>query len=251
MELNEEKKELYDLLDFSDNKKDMILTNLINKDIYYTSIDISDDVYKDTCIDDWCKLLPNLEGSKLLIKKLIHLPINNIDILKQRQNVYKAYDIDFSTLKDFENDALWIYSLNEEVKQNNLINVLFPSTFIINNINYFNTVLEFYHIYKIYLTPLSNLIYPFITFLAPWYYLNKILKLNISISTYIKMLFQVFKILFSFSSGNFKTNLVKIITILFYIILFLYNIYQTLEYSYMLFDVKNNYIINFLILIIF
>lgn len=238
-DISEEKKDLYDLLDFSDSKKNIILNNLINKNIFYSSIDVSDDVYKDTCIDNWVETLPLLEGSKLFIKKLIHLPTNNLELLKKRQETYKIYNIDFSTIKDYENDVLWIYSLNEEIKQNNLINVLFPSTYIINNINYFNSVLEFYHIYKIFLTPLSNIIYPFITFFAPWYYLNNVMRFNISITNYIKMLYQILKMIFSFSSGNLKTNLMKIFTISFYLILFIYNIYQTIEYSYMMFDIKN------------
>ena len=239
MDISEEKKDLYELLDFTDTKKEYILNNLINRNIYYNSIDVSDDVYKDTSIDQWCEILPNLEGSKILIKKLIHNPINDIELLKNRQLLYKYYDIDFTTLKDYENDILWIYSLNEEVKQNNLINILFPSTYIINNINYINIVLEFYHIYKIYLTPLSNIIYPLISFLAPWYYLNKVMRFNLSLQTYIKMLYEIFKMIFSFSSGDLKSNLVKIFSISFYIILFIYNIYQTIEYSYMLYDIKN------------
>jgi hypothetical protein len=239
MDISEEKKDLYELLDFTDTKKEYILNNLINRNIYYNSIDVSDDVYKDTSIDQWCELLPNLEGSKILIKKLIHNPINDIELLKNRQLLYKYYDIDFTTLKDYENDILWIYSLNEEIKQNNLINILFPSTYIINNINYINIVLEFYHIYKIYLTPLSNIIYPLISFLAPWYYLNKVMRFNLSLQTYVKMLYEIFKMIFSFSSGNLKSNLVKIFSISFYIILFVYNIYQTIEYSYMLYDIKN------------
>ena len=234
----QEKKELYELLDFTEVKKKMILTTLITNDILYDSIDISEDVYKDTSIDKWAEKLPTLSGSCLLMNKLMHSPTNNLNILKQRQESYKDYDVDFSVLQDYEDDVLWIYKLNQDIQSNNLIHALFPSTFLISYINYIEPVLEFYHIYKIYLTPINVLIYPIITFLSPLYYVRNFLKLNVSVSTYMTMLYKIMQMFFR-HSGGIKTFLIKLVTISFYAFLFFYNIYQTFEYCYMLYGVKD------------
>lgn len=233
----EEKKEIYDLLDFTDVKKKTILDKIFEKDIFHKSIDVSIDVYNDTHIDKWCETLPILEGSKMLINKLIHNPISDERLLKQRQESYYNYYPDFETLREFENDVLWVYKLDEEIKENNLFNVLYPSTFIISYINYFEPLLELYHMYKIYFVPLNVVIYPFLSLFAPWYYLNRYLKFNISISSYVSMLMTFGKLLCNFT-GNIKAVLLKIITVSSYILLFAYNAYQTLEYSYMLYEVK-------------
>jgi hypothetical protein len=235
---NDEKKELYDLLDFTDAKKHMILNNLINSQTLFEPINISNDVYKDTTVDKWCESLPSLEGSKILINNLIRCPINDTNILLKRQKCYFKENIDFEILKQYENDVLWIYKLNDEIKENNLIHVLFPSTFIISYMNYIEPILESYHIYKIYLIPLSIIIYPILSLFAPLYYLNKYLGFSISFTTYVSILLKIVKYMFTYS-GNIKTTLIKIISICTYIFLFAYNIYQTTEYSYMLYDVKN------------
>jgi len=233
----EEKQELYDLLDFTDVKKKAILDKIFEKDIFHKSIDVSKDVYNDTNIDKWVETLPELEGSKMLINKLIHNPISNEELLKQRQASYYNYYPDFETLREYENDVLWIYKLDDEIKENNLFNVLYPSTFIISYINYMEPLLELYHMYKIYFVPLNVLIYPFLSLFAPLYYLNRYLNFNISIASYVSMLMKFGKLLFNFS-GNIKAVLLKLITVTSYIVLFVYNAYQTIEYSYMLYDVK-------------
>jgi predicted ATPase len=235
----EDKAELYDLLDFNNTKRTMILENLINKQNLHTPIDISNDVYKDTGIDVCCRSLPILEGSKHLIQRLIRNPIKDKDLLIQRQqSIQDIGYIDFEVLKEYEDDALWIYKLTDEIKENNLINVLFPSSFILSYINYIEPVLEFYHIYKIYLIPLNVIIYPILSLFAPLYYLNRYLMFNISATTYISMLFKIVKMMFTYS-GDIKTTLIKIVTISMYVFLFAYNIYQTAEYSYMLYNIKS------------
>jgi hypothetical protein len=243
-EFNENKKELYDLLDFNDTNKSLILQNLIdsyNLDNAY-NIEISNDVYTDTTIDTWSKSLPVLNGSKLLANKFIHNPINNKNVLYQRQRSYshKALQdiITLDVLKDYENDVLWIYKLNDEIKTNNLIHVLFPSTFMISYINYIEPLIELYHMYKIYFIPLNIIIYPILSLFAPLYYLNTYLSFNMSFSTYLGIMMKLLKYVFSYS-GSIKSTLIKIISVSAYIFLFGYNIYQTAEYSYMLYDVKS------------
>ena len=124
-------KDFEELFEFDVSKKQIILNKIITDDIIKgDKIDISEDVYKDTCIDKWISKLPILEGSQILIEKLIRHPIKDKEILESRQNTIINYDIDIEILKEYENDILWIYKIADEINNNSSIEILFPSTFI-------------------------------------------------------------------------------------------------------------------------
>lgn len=237
MEYENEKKELLDLLEFSGKKKEIILNSLVGTDIYYQNIDVSEDVYTDTDIDRWSADITSLDGTKKLLHNIVHRPTNDVSILMKRQACYNAEECDLSTLQEYEEDVLWVYTMNDEIKKNNLIHVLFPSTFLISYINHIECVLNFYHIYKIYINPLSNLIYPIMSLFAPLYYMRRYLGLNISFAMYSSVLYKLIRTVFSYSN-NIKQFLLKIVSFGFYVFLFSYNIYQTFEYSCMLHGVR-------------
>lgn len=225
-ELVEEFRELFD---FDKAKKDVILSNIITDDIIVgEKIDISDDVYKDTGIDTWAYNIPVLDGSKLLIKKLIKNPINSAKLLISRQRSFIDYDVDIEIIKEFENDVLWIYKITEEINDNSSIEILFPSSFLFSYINYFEQLLDFYHLYKIYFIPCSSLLYPISTFMAPYYYLKNYMKLDISFIWYLNIIKELF-MTFMRPSGNLKQDIMKFVTFILYVGIYLYNIYQTYE----------------------
>jgi hypothetical protein len=235
-ELIEEFKELFS---FDKEKQNSILNRIITDNIIRgDKIDISDDVYKDTNIDKWARNLPSLEGSKILIERLVRHPINDRELLEKRQKALINYDIDIEILKEYENDILWIYKIAEEINENNSIEILFPSSFILSYINYIETLLDIYHMYKIFFIPITSILYPISTFIAPYIYLNKYLKMNISFSSYLEIIVQIIKML-CVSTGNFRTDLIKFISIFFYIGIYLYNMYQTYEVAYFLYSTKD------------
>ena len=230
--------EFRELFDFDKAKKTVILDKIITDDIITgDKIDISDDVYKDTGIHEWASKIPTLEGSKLLIKKLIKNPINDRELLIYRQNSFVDYDIDIEILKDYEDDILWIYKIAEEISDNSSIEILFPSSFIISYINYFEYLLDTYHMYKIYFIPITSILYPMTTFLAPYFYLNNYMKMNISFSSYINTIYYIFSILLK-PSGNFRQDLTKFVTLFLYVGIYLYNMYQTYEIAVFLYNTK-------------
>ena len=151
-------KNLEKLLDFDNNSKKYILDKFINNyaDKYNNQnknnyIDISDEIYKDTNIQKWCENIPMLDGSKLLLNNIIKNPINNKELLiKRQQSYFLDYDDDsFDILKEYENDILWIYKLNEEINNDNAINILFPKSIVWKLINEYECLLDSYHIYRI------------------------------------------------------------------------------------------------------
>ena len=235
-ELIEEFKELFS---FDKEKQNSILNRIITDNIVRgDKIEISDDVYKDTNIDKWARNLPSLEGSKILIERLVRHPINDRKLLEKRQKALINYDIDIEILKEYEDDILWIYKIAEEINENNSIEILFPSSFILSYINYIETLLDIYHMYKIFFIPITSILYPISTFVAPYIYLNRYLKMNISFSSYLQIIVEIIKML-CVSTGNFRTDLIKFISIFFYIGIYLYNMYQTYEVAYFLYSTKD------------
>jgi hypothetical protein len=230
--------EFRELFNFDKAKKNVILNKIITDNIITgDKIDISDDVYKDTGIHEWASKIPTLEGSKLLIKKLIKNPINDRELLIYRQKSFVDYDIDIEILKDYEDDILWIYKISDEINDNSSIEILFPSSFIISYINYFEYLLDTYHMYKIYFIPITSILYPVTTFLAPYFYLNNYMKMNISFSSYINTIYYIISVLLK-TSGNFRQDLTKFVTLFLYVGIYLYNMYQTYEIAVFLYNTK-------------
>ena len=231
--------EFRELFDFDKAKKKVILDKIITDDIITgEKIDISNDVYKDTSIDKWATKIPILEGSKILIDKLIKHPINDRELLIQRQNACVDYDIDIEILKDYEEDILWIYKISEEINDNSSIEILFPSSFIISYINYFEFLLDSYHMYKIYFIPVTSILYPVSTFFAPYFYLKNYMKLDITFSSYINTIYYIISILLR-TTGNFRQDLTKFVTLFLYVGIYLYNMYQTYEIAVFLYNTKH------------
>ena len=231
-------KDFEELFEFDASKKQIILNKIITDDIIKgDKIDISEDVYKDTCIDKWISKLPILEGSQILIEKLIRHPIKDKEILESRQNTIINYDIDIEILKVYENDILWIYKIADEINNNSSIEILFPSTFIINYINYIEQILDLYHLYKIYFIPMTSILYPLSTFVAPYLYIKNYLKMNITITSYIEIFYNIIKYLFK-TTGNFRSDITKFVSIFLYVGIYLYNMYQTYEIALFLHNTK-------------
>tara|TARA_B000000475_G_scaffold272232_1_gene272710 strand:- start:3815 stop:5491 length:1677 start_codon:yes stop_codon:yes gene_type:complete len=230
--------EFRELFDFDKAKKIVILDKIITDDIITgQKIDISNDVYKDTNIDNWVTKIPILEGSKILIDKLIKHPINDRELLIRRQNAFVDYDIDIEILKDYEEDILWIYKISEEINDNSSIEILFPSSFIISYINYFEFLLDSYHMYKIYFIPITSILYPVSTFFAPYFYLKNYMKLDITFSSYINTIYYIISVLLR-TTGNFRQDLTKFVTLFLYVGIYLYNMYQTYEIAVFLYNTK-------------
>ena len=80
-------------------------------------------------------------------------------------------------------------TLKEEFDEDLSINLLFPSTYIINNINYCSWILDFYHLYKIILLPLSSFLFPLSIIYTPFYYLNKYLQFKITFLEYLNIIY--------------------------------------------------------------
>lgn len=231
-------KELDDFLEITENNAQLLLSSILD-DIHITNkIKVSDSVYTDTKIDEWAKTKTITRGGTILINKILKNPINDITLLQERQNVnYEILNYQLEILKNTEKEILWIMTLKKEIDEDMSINLLFPSTMIINKLNYYRVFLDGFHFYKTIIMPATCLLYPLSIIFAPYYYLNKYLRLELSLSKYFEILFQFLKILLK-PSGNLQQDLTKIISCFIYIALYFYSIYQTFIVSYIIYKTR-------------
>jgi len=232
--------ELNNFLDISSSKKSVILHKLLDvqDEELKNKIDISDNVYNDIKIDDWISKLSSFEGTSIVLNNIIKNPINNKDILLQRQNAFVLLNNDvIEKIIKYENDVLWFYTLNNEIDEDNSINLLYPDMYFTDILNYNRIFLDLYHNYKIFIIPIMSILYPLSIFYSPYYYSNKYLNLNMKIIDYLKLLFKLLQFLFK-SSGDLKVDIIKYLTIFFYIALYIYNIYQNFEMAALVHNTK-------------
>jgi len=230
--------ELNVFFDIPINTANLLLDEILKNTYDKNKIIISDNVYTDTNIDVWIKTKPSTMGGVKLINKLIKTPINDKKLLLNRQKsnyIIPKYQLE--TLKNNEKELLWIMTLKKEIDEDMAINLLYPSTIIINNINHSSYILNTYHFYKIVIIPLLCLFYPISIIYSPYYYINNYLKLDISFMKYIGFIYQTLKLLFKLS-GNIKADITKIITIFAYIAIYIYSMYQSFYMSYIIYKTR-------------
>jgi predicted ATPase len=221
-----------------DTTVNVLLDTILNNNDISNKIIVSDNVYTDTNIDEWLNKKPTTIGGMKIIDKIIKTPINNKELLLQRQKSnYELLNYQREILKNNEKDLLWIMTLKDEIDDDLSINLLFPSTYLINNMNYSSYLLDTYHFYKIILMPMTSLIYPLSILYTPYYYINRYLQMELTFTKYMGIIYEFLRLLFKLT-GNIKSDLTKIITIFVYLSIYIYSIYQTFYISYIIYKTR-------------
>ena len=221
-----------------DTTVNVLLDNILKNNDTSNKIIVSDNVYTDTNIDEWLNKQPTTIGGMKIMDKIIKTPINNKELLIQRQKSnYELLNYQREILKNNEKDLLWIMTLKDEIDDDLSINLLFPSTYLINNMNYSSYLLDTYHFYKIILMPMTSLIYPLSILYTPYYYINRYLQMELTFTKYMGIIYEFLRLLFKLT-GNIKSDLTKIITIFIYLSIYIYSIYQTFYVSYIIYKTR-------------
>jgi predicted ATPase len=230
--------ELNNYFEMSDTTAELLLDDILKNHYDDNKIIVNNNIYNDTNIDDWIKTKPTTKGGVKIIEKIIKTPINDKKLLLNRQKVnFQVLKSQLEILKKTEKDLLWIMTLKEEIDDDISINLLFPSTYIINYMNYNKYLLDFYHFYKIVVMPSMNLLYPISIIYTPYYYVNKYMHFNMSFIKYLSIIYEFFKLAFKLS-GNLKVDLTKLLTIFAYFGIYIYSIYQTFNVSYIIYKLR-------------
>jgi len=229
-----------DILDINEKEIKLMLHPILDNFNINQKIEVSESIYNDTNIDKWISNKPTTIGGSMIINHLIKNPINNKEKLINRQKIsFEILDYHLKILKENEKDLLWILNLKKEIDDNSSIKLLFPYLYYLNNLNNYRCFLDLYHIYKIIFVPISCFIYPISILVAPFFYINKQLKLNISICQYLKIFYQMIKMMIK-PSGDNKKDLLKFISFLIYVLIYIYSIYQTFIISYIIYIMRDN-----------
>ena len=189
--------ELNVFFEIPDATVNILLDDILKNNNISNKIIVSDNVYTDTTIDEWFNKRPTTIGGMKIINKIIKTPINDKELLIQRQKSnYELLNYQQEILKNNEKDLLWIMTLKDEIDDDLAINLLYPSTYLINNMNYCSYLLDIYHFYKIILMPLTSLIYPLSILYTPYYYINRYLHIDMSFVKYMGIIYEFLKLLF-------------------------------------------------------
>ena len=221
-----------------DTTVNVLLDNILKNNDTSNKIIVSDNVYTDTNINEWLNKKPTTIGGMKIMDKIVKTPINNKELLIQRQKSnYELLNYQREILKNNEKDLLWIMTLKDEIDDDLSINLLFPSTYLINNMNYSSYLLDTYHFYKIILLPMTSLIYPLSILYTPYYYINRYLQIKLTFTKYMCIIYEFSRLLFKLT-GNIKSDITKIITIFIYLSIYIYSIYQTFYVSYIIYKTR-------------
>lgn len=226
---------------------------LFPKDSLYTEsfsntpVYVTESLWNDSGLKNWTKSQGYLEGSKYYLWNLLQQPTYDKDCLLRRQNSLSYFSKvttknklieNFKIIQSCEKNILWILNLPSFADAWPL-NLAFPSIPVLKYINYYPIPLLLFHIYKIFIAPIMNIITPFSTIIGPWIYIRRNLKLQLSFKAYSNLLLMAFKQGFK-SSGNIRLDSIKYFSIFLYIFFYIYSIVQCFEHARIIYTILKN-----------
>lgn len=231
---------LYEFLSLDDN-----IHTVLKKHFTIRPIDqmatMSESTLTDMQLDIWCEQQGHSMGGRDLFYQMVSSPTTDIALLKKRQESIRKVNIEWQTtvqkLALLEKDVLWIYTLPDTFDDVWPIPLLFPSFPLVNRVNHYSRCLTLYHVYRIWMTPILQLVIPILSILGPWLYLRFRMKWKLKITEYFQLL--KFLLVQSMAGADWKQKASKYFTIAMYGFIFLYGFIQTIDISRMLYIVKN------------
>lgn len=198
---------------------------------------IQPSVMQDSGLDKWGSQKCMLSGGNVAFASILNRPIHDVDRLRQRQDAirhvarnWKNVSGVVKSLKHTHRDVVWVLQKPPALDQFPM-SALYPSWVVarwLNTVPMFHTC---YHAYRLWISPLMNLIYPLSVLLGPWWYLRRMLRWNMPFLTYIGMIRSVAWMLV-------KQSLVRMITFVAYMAIYLYGIFQSIDYTLLMHTLK-------------
>lgn len=233
---NKMKEEVDQILEFSESQEKYVATlnNLIDSaSLPSSDVIVPEHLWNDIDMKPWIeKASFHLKGTRLMTWKYLKAPTSDVSNLERRQAAIREFPVvrkEIRELASLENDVLWAFSL-PHISNDATLQLLFPQSFGIKYINHIPPALLVYHLYRAYWAPYMSIITPISTVLGPLYYVRRHLKWNIGIKAYFNLLWMAVKQL-SKPSGNLKSDLIRLVTLIAYVSLFVVGTIQSFEIS--------------------
>ena len=203
-------------------------------------VDVTEKLWEDSGLEEHLKHATVTKGGGQYLWYNVKNLTTDIKLLKARQSpvLSPAIHDSLKELATLENDVMWLFTMPEMAKAWP-INMLFPTAIGLKTINQFGLPLEAFQFFRCYIAPWMNIITPVSTVLGPWIYVRKSLGWNVSFTSYMKLLLKALSSGFRFT-GNIKNDLSRIITLLVYIVLFIYTSVQSFETAFMLQKIRTD-----------
>ena len=245
---NNNKNELYE--NIIENKNLLFTQNdcLIN-DYVYNDVEFMSDHYNNSENGLYSKINNcSTKVGSILFQKILKKPINDIDILKKRQEyvrkilpIYDKIKPLIMKIKEIENDLIWFWDDKSMNHINNMDDMIYfnwtfiPGIDINTQLNENEYALLGTNIYKIVLSPILTSIAPIITLITPlilmlWF--NRKLQSDIPINTII---WNYFKTLWGddtmkiFIKNPTKAQIASLLTKGLYLFMYFHNIYYSIQ----------------------
>ena len=244
--LKDAKRNAHELLNSANSTDEQHLTSLFgwmqtdaNLDIN-RQVEVTEKLWDDSGLEAHLKRATVTKGGGQYMWYNIKNLTTDIKLLKARQSpvISNGLHASLKELAALENDVLWIFTVPEMSKAWPL-NMLFPTAPGLKAINKFGLPLEAFHFFRCYIAPWMNIITPVTTILGPWLYVRKSLGWNVSFTSYIKLLLKAVSSGIRFT-GNIKNDVSRLVTMLIYIMLFIYTSVQSFETAFMLQKIRRD-----------
>lgn len=198
-------------------------------------VKLSDTVLDELKLCDWIREYPAMRGGKECIINIVNKPTYNTDILLSRGEVVKSLpecQTDMKQIANNEQAVLWLLGMPTSLQDAYPLPLLFPCWPVIRRLNYVPMFVFALYIFKAYISPLLNVSYPLTSILGPYYYIRRYLKINMSFSYYMSFLKTAFVLMMK-PSGNIKQDAFKYVTVIVYLVLYVYTIFHGFEVAAM------------------
>lgn len=197
---------------------------------------LNDNTLEDMQLADWCRTQCQTKGGCDLFYKIVSNPTTSVQVLLYRQNLVRRtrseWQSSMKQLADIERGILWMYSLPEKMTEVWPLPLLYPSAPVFRRINRSPTCLGVFHAYRIWMTPVLQIVVPMISILGPWFYMRYKVGWKLTLGQY----FQLMKFMFaqSMAGATAYEKTTRIIMLAMYALMFFYGIVQTIQISKML-----------------
>ena len=233
------------LFDIDNSSIEIIYENELKEPFTSLNVQLTEGILEDTSLQNWSNDKCYLQGSKYFLWKYISNPIYDINLIQTRQkeiiNMIKRRQVIENNLEEarnYENDVLWLFNIRTELSKTWPLNLLYPTGFLMKYINYNALILDSFHLYKCVLSPVSNAASPVLTLFGPLIYLRKSMKINLSMKSYFNFISLMFKEFMKIVISDFRNQFSKILSIVAYLIMYVYSIIQGFQYAFTLYKIR-------------
>lgn len=203
---------------------------------------LSPTLLQELAVDEWIRSFCKTKGGKRVLMDVVSAPTYDVASLEARGRILNNFSPQKSSyikIAELENSVLWILGMTTKVKDAYPLSMLFTCLPLLHNLNNIDLFVFGMYIFKGYIMPLMNVVYPTMSFLGPYLYVRRYLKVKMGFLYYLRLLQSAFVLLMR-PSGNIRVDAFKYITFVVYVFLYLYTIFQGFEVASMLRKLKTD-----------